>query len=68
MTDHIHVISGDIDGADLNRQMVKNQYYARCDGKEDNEQVQDALDHIGKTMIAIPGDKWEQIFGGQHER
>jgi hypothetical protein len=64
MTDHIHVISSDIDGADLNRQMVKNQYYARCDGKEDNEQIQDALNQLNVKQYSIPGEAWERIFNG----
>lgn len=63
----IKVISADIDGADLRRQMVASPYHARCDGRQDNEQLQDAVNRLaGGARIAIAADDWERIFGGEH--
>lgn len=63
MVDEIQVISSEIDGAELRRKMMKSPYYTRCDGKEDNEQIQDALDRVGRTQIFIRSEDWERIFG-----
>ena len=63
--EEINVISGDLDGAELRREQHKNSCSARCDGKEDNEQIQDAFQMAGKTTIAISAEEWERIFGGK---
>jgi len=66
--DEIHVILDGMDGAELRREKQKNPYHARCDGKQDNEQIQDAVDHVGTHQFSIPGAIWERIFGGKHGR
>jgi len=63
MSETIRVISGDLDGADLRRDINKNSYYTRCDGKGDNEQIQEAINHVGKFLVSIPSEKWNRIFG-----
>ena len=65
MTEVINVISADLDGAQLQREKAKNSYHARCDGREDNEQIQDAIDHVGKGVFTIPAKRWDAIFGGK---
>lgn len=66
MTDEIRVISADLDGAELRREKAKNRYHARCDGKSDNEQINDGLKHLGRAQFSIPGHIWERIFGGNN--
>ena len=65
MAEQINVISSDLDGAQLAREMHKNSYHARCDGREDNEQIQDSIDYLGKSQFSIPAERWEEIFGGK---
>lgn len=62
----IKVISSDMDGAELRREMNKNGYHARCDGRGDDAQINEALKHVGVSQFTISGDRWEQIFGGRH--
>lgn len=59
----IKVISSDIDGADLRRK--KKGYYVRCDGKADNEEINDALQSLGGQSYFIAAKDWERIFGGK---
>ena len=63
--DTISVISSDLDGRELRKEKNKNLRYLRCDGKEDNEQMQEALDGVGKYLWSIPSRRWLQIFGGK---
>lgn len=65
MAEVINVISADLDGAQLRREKVLNSYHARCDGREDTEQIQDAIDHVGTKVFSIPAKRWEAIFGGK---
>ena len=65
MAEQINVISSDLDGAELAREVHKNSYYARCDGKEDNEQIQDAWNQLGKKQFSIPAERWKEIFGSK---
>ena len=63
MVNEVAVISSDLDGAQLRREQSKGKYFIRCDGKEDNEQIQDAIDHLGKCQFSVPAEGWEAIFG-----
>jgi len=63
MTNQINVISSDLDGAQLRREIHKNSYFARCDGKEDNEQIQDSITYVGKELFSLPDGVWERVFG-----
>lgn len=65
MPNEINVISSDLDGAQLSREKNKNPYFVHCDGKEDNEQIQDAIKHVGKVRLCIPSAAWTRIFGGR---
>jgi hypothetical protein len=66
---NVKVISEEIDGAELRREQVRNPYHARCDGREDNEQIQDALDRSAKeSFMAIRAEDYERIFGGKNGR
>lgn len=64
MAEKINVISSDLDGAQLRREIHKNSYHTRCYGREDNGQFQEAINHVGKSQFSIPADRWEAIFGG----
>jgi hypothetical protein len=64
MTEQIKVISAEIDGAELRREQIRNPYHARCDGRGDDAEINEALGHVGVSRFTIPGDRWEQIFGG----
>lgn len=68
MTDTVKVILQDVDGAELRREKVRHKYYARCDGKQDDEQIKDGLARLGKTVICISAEQYERIFGGQDGR
>ncbi len=64
---NVRVISQEVDGAELRREQARNQYHARCDGREDNEQIQDALDRSVKgAFMAVRAEDYERIFGGEH--
>jgi len=66
MAEQINVISGDLDGAQLKREMFKNSYHTRCCGKGDHNNIQEAVGHVGRPQIylSIPAHRWESIFGG----
>jgi hypothetical protein len=60
----IKVISSDKDGADLRREESGNKYYSRCDGKADDQQINEAIQSAGKDLsFFIPANDWERIFG-----
>jgi len=59
----IKVISGDLDGSQLKRAKT-GKYWSRCDGKADNEEIQEASDSCGKSELwSISARDWERIFG-----
>jgi len=61
----ITVIPGEKDGADLRRAMHKNPCHIRCDGKADNEEIQEAIDNSTRgKYFQLPEGAWERIFGG----
>lgn len=62
--DTIRVISGDKDGADLRRDQFQHPWHIRCDGKKDNERIQEAIDTGGHLFLGL-GDAWERIFGAK---
>ncbi len=64
MSDEVRVISADLDGAELRRAKNKNSFYLRCDGKEDNDEINEAIQGAGKQLWGLPNGAWEQIFGG----
>lgn len=68
MTDQINIISAEIDGAELRREQHKNGYYARCGGRRDDAVINEAIRHVGVSQFAIPGERWEEIFGGTDGR
>jgi len=61
----IKVISGDKDGKDLRQEMARSKYYLRCDGKTDNEEINEALQEVGKIQWLGLGNAWDRIFGGK---
>ena len=60
MAERIDVISGDLDGAQLRRAQSR-KLWTRADGKEDDEQINDAINH--QPSFSIPGHLWERVFG-----
>jgi hypothetical protein len=65
MADKINVISADLYGKQLRETKNKNRYYVRCGGKGDNEQIQDALNTVGRMSMFISAEVWERIFGSK---
>ena len=63
--DDIKVISGDKDGADLRREKARSRHYVRCDGKADDQEINEALASAGKSSWCIAAEDWERIFGGK---
>ena len=63
--DEVKVISSDIDGSDLRRKKARARHYVRCDGKADEQEINDALASAGKTSWNISAEDWERIFGGK---
>lgn len=61
---NVRVISQEVDGAELRREQTRNALWTRCDGKQDDEQIRDGLDRLGKTVIFTSSDEYERIFGG----
>jgi len=58
------VISADLDGAELRREKRKNPYHVRCDGKADDQDINDAIQSVNKSARwTILADVWERIFG-----
>ncbi len=69
MTHSTCIISGDLDGADLRREVHFNIRYLRCNGSHDDNQINEALQSIGKSDIfSIPASSWERIFARGHKR
>lgn len=66
--DEIHMISADLDGAELRREKRKGRYYSRCDGKQDADTINEGIQSIGRTQYSIPGHLWARIFGGKDGR
>lgn len=58
--DKIKVISADKDGADLRRER-REPWHTRCDGDGDNEQIQGAIDRVGKSVYGPLGDAYDRI-------
>ncbi len=60
----IKVISGDKDGAELRREKHSTKQYVQARGKNDQEDINDALRTSvkGQTFV-IEGEAWERIFG-----
>ncbi len=61
--DEIRVISSEIDGASLRREQFYNRYTVRCDGKSDDQEINDAIQSAGKSFYLGIGDAWDRIFG-----
>ena len=62
----IAVISSDTDGADLRRKKRSNPYHARCDGKHDEQEINEAIDRSLKGGYwTISNEAYERIFGGK---
>ncbi len=59
----VKVLSSQLDGADLRSR--KRGYYLRCDGKEDDAEIQDAIVSKLRNIWSIPGSAWERIFRGK---
>lgn len=61
---NIKVISSDIDGLALRREKVQSKYFIRCDGLQDDEQINEALNNTNKSrLFTMPDAIWQRIFG-----
>lgn len=61
---NIHVISQEIDGAELRRRQYHNKYISRCHGKNDDQNIQEAIYHsCSAPQFKIDGEVYERIFG-----
>lgn len=50
------------DGLELRRAKARG-HYAECSGEGDNEQINWAVERLGKTRMVISAESWERIFG-----
>jgi hypothetical protein len=64
--DKTKVISGDKDGVELRREEYGR--YIRCDGSNDSDEINEALESPRRTRLAIPAEDWERIFGAADNR
>ena len=63
----VRVIAGEKDGAELGRETRKERLSVRCDGKNDGQEINEALEYSGKPRpYCIDGAAWQRVFGGQH--
>ena len=61
----INVLSSDLDGAELHNKKARYPRYNRCDGKDDNEEIQEAINSVGITSMFISANDWKRIFRGR---
>ena len=61
------VIPSDKDGAELRKTKAESKYYVRCDGKADDQEINEALQHStgGRHWLGL-GRAWDRIFGVKH--
>ncbi len=63
MTKKITVIPENKDGAELRKIKAENKYCVRCDGKADDDQINEALKtSTGSKQWSGLGDAWNRIF------
>jgi hypothetical protein len=62
----IRVIPSDLDGGDLRRQKARSKYFIRCDGSNDADDQNDAIQSAGKKSWAGLGEGWTRIYGDNH--
>jgi hypothetical protein len=63
------VIPSEKDGAELRKAKAGNKYYVRCDGKADDEQINEALKHSTSSRQWLGlGNAWNRIFGVKNGR
>jgi hypothetical protein len=63
--EEIKIISSNKDGAELRREKISTKYTVRCDGKADDEEIQDALSEAGTKKWFGLGTAWDRVFGGK---
>lgn len=63
--DDLRVISSELDGADLRREKGKNSRHLRCDGKNDDAEINDAIQGSKGKGWSLPSQAWDRIFGGK---
>ena len=57
------VIPSEKDGAELRRAKAENKYYVRCDGRADDNQINEALKHsTSSRQWTGLGNAWDRIF------
>ena len=61
--EQVNIISSDHNGAEL-RRWQRQHLYTRCDGKDDQHQINEALARTQRDVWSINGEAWERIFGG----
>jgi len=63
MTKKITVIPSEKDGGELRRIKAENKYCVRCDGKADDQEINEALKHSTSTRQYLGlGNAWNRIF------
>jgi hypothetical protein len=63
MMEEVRVISSDADGKELRHERYLNPYHLRCDGKQDDGEINEAVSRVGISQWSISSDTWERIFG-----
>jgi len=63
--EEVRLISSDADGKELRHEKYLNSYHLRCDGKQDDGEINEAIQRIGTSQWSLPDGAWERIFGGK---
>ena len=57
------VIPSEKDGTELRRIKAENKYYVRCEGKADDQKINEALRHsTGSRQWLGLGRAWDRVF------
>jgi len=63
------VIPENKDGGELRRIKAENKYTVRCDGRADDQEINEALQHSTSTRKWLGlGRAWDRIFGVKNDR
>ena len=66
MSRQVNVISADLDGAQLGRRKRMNSLCVRCEGKNDDQNIQDAIYTSQRGCVySIRSEDWERVFGSR---
>lgn len=63
--DKVKIISADVDGKELRETKARNSYHLRCDGRDDDGEINEAIQTMNTSQWVLPDGAWQRIFGGK---